>query len=161
MVTLTKSTFIENLARELANHAWSEITPNFEAEGTKFDLYAKKQSMHFWQLFVATSPQFIDQLAFEEYANLHEALRKKAKSWIWQNFTILCVIAETGVSPDITGKVDKYSIGFFQRMVGGCLLCIVDLPKRESHMKVPGIPVPVHTITREFKDIVDRTLSSS
>jgi hypothetical protein len=158
---LTVNTFIENLAQELANNKWDAegIKRNVNEEGTNFDLYAARQSMQYWRGYVKTSLQFIDKTTFQEYTRIYEALKKKAKSWGMGDVSVLCIIAEKGMSPDMIPKVNDYSMGVFQMKSGGCLLCIVDLPKRTAYMRVPKLPIPVNKISGEFKEIIDRTLS--
>lgn len=160
-VTLTVNTFIENLAQELANNKWDAegIARNVNVEGTNFDLYAARQSMQYWRAYVKASLQFIDKPTFQEYTRVYEVLRKKAQSWGVGDISVLCIIAERGMSPDMIPKVNDYSIGVFQMKSGGCILCIVDLPKRTTYMKVPKLPIPVHKISGEFKEIIDRALS--
>lgn len=155
------NTFIEKLVQELANNKWDAegIMRNVNVEGTNFDLYAARQSMQYWRAYVKASLQFIDKPTFQEYTKIHEVLRKKAQSWSVGDISILCIIAERGMSPDIIPKVNDYSVGAFQMKSGGCLLCIVDLPKRTSYMKVPRLPIPVHKISGEFKEIIDHALS--
>ena len=161
MVTLTAKTFIDNLAQELANNKWDaeEIKRNVNVEGTNFDLCAARQSVQYWRAFVMTSPQFIDEPIFQECIKIYEGLKNKVKSWWMGDNSILCIIAEKGVSPDVIPRVNDYSVGFIQLKSGGCLLCIVDLPKKTAYMKVPRLPIPVHQISAEFKEIMNRVFS--
>ena len=161
MVTLTATTFIDNLAQELANNKWNaeEIRRNVNVEGTNFDLCAARQSVQYWRAFVTTLPQLIDKPTFQECIRIYETLRNRAQSWWMGDNSILCIVAEKGVSPDVVPKVNDYSVGAFQIKSGGCLLCIADVPKRTAYMKVPRLPIPVHQISGGFKEIINRALS--
>ena len=158
---MSASTFLENLAQELANNKWDAegISRNINVEGTNFDLYAARKSVQYWRAYVMTSLHFIDQPAFQEHIRIYDVLRNKARSWTMGDISILCIIAESGVPPEVISKVNNYSMGFFQMKSGGCLLCIVDLIKRATYMRTPALPIPVHTISKEFADIVNRTLT--
>jgi len=161
MVLLTAKTFIENLAQELANNKWDaeEIRRNVDMEGTNFDLCAARKSAQYWRAFVMTLPQFIDEPTFQECIKIYDGLKNKVKSWWIGDNSILCIIAEKGVSPDVIPKVNDYSVGFIQLKSGGCLLCIADVPKKATYMKVPGLPILTHQISGEFREIISRALS--
>jgi len=161
VIKLSANEFLENFVQELVKNKWDaeEIKCNINVEGTKFDLFAAKKSVQYWRAYVMTSPQFIDEPTFQEYIKIYDVLRDKAQSWAMGDVSILCIVAESGVSPDITPKVGDYSLGFFQMKSGGCMLCIVDLAKRATYMRTPGLPLPVRRISRGFVDIVKHTLA--
>jgi hypothetical protein len=114
--------------------------------------------MQFWQACFISSKDFLDQKVLQKYESLYNVLNEKARSWTWANFTILTIITQQGVSQEIAWKVDKYSVGMAFTKAGGCLLCIADIPSKAAYMKTPGMPLPVRSISREFKDSFSHAL---
>lgn len=152
--------FFEAAARELISRGWGEPKSNNVIEGIPFEFHITKRSLQFWQACFTASRDFLDQSIFQRYENMYNILNEKARSWTWANFTILVIVAEKGVSREIAGKVDMYSAGMAFTKAGGCLLCIGDVPSKAVYMKTPGMPIPVRTISREFKDSINRALIS-
>lgn len=150
---------IGNLARQLTNDKWEEPKRNNVIEGITFDLYATRHHISFWQACFTSSQEFLDQETFQRFERIYKILNEKARSWTWANFTVLVVLALKGVSQDVTRKVDKYSAGMAFTKAGGCLLCIVDVLGKVVHMKTPSLPIPLHVISKEFKDTVNRALA--
>jgi hypothetical protein len=150
---LNEEFFLTAFIEEIIRDGWGDISLGYNFQNIYFEIYARKKIRYLttkirFHLFVIKSSEHVSLNVFQSYIGLYpeiyEGLGINPLSSIFlptgfetiDDF-ILCVISSKGISEAVIPQIDQFDKFNILKGKRG-FLCLVDLEKKTSHMKIPS-----------------------